>query len=111
MSRQLQEDTPLMQVERLGVTFYTPRGVVRAVREASLEVRRGELVGLAGETGCGKSTTAFAIVGYLPGTAQVDGSIPNPPPKPNRRSDPVANSALKTGLSFHLLGERTNCRK
>ena len=62
MSRQLQEDTPLMQVERLGVTFYTPRGVVRAVREASLEVRRGELVGLAGETGCGKSTTAFAIV-------------------------------------------------
>ena len=75
MTRQLQEDTPLMQVERLGVTFYTPRGVVRAVREASLEVRRGELVGLAGETGCGKSTTAFAIVGYLPGTAQVDGSI------------------------------------
>ena len=75
MSRQLQKDTPLLQVERLGVTFYTPRGVVRAVREASLEVRRGELVGLAGESGCGKSTTAFAIVGYLPGTAQVDGSI------------------------------------
>ena len=75
MSRHLQEDTPLLQVERLGVTFYTPRGVVRAVREASLEVRRGELVGLAGESGCGKSTTAFAIVGYLPGTARVDGSI------------------------------------
>ena len=85
MSRQLQEDTPLMQVERLGATCYTPRGVVRAVREASLEVRRGELVGLAGETGCGKSTTAFAIVGYLPGTAQVDGSIPDPPPELKRR--------------------------
>ena len=75
MSRRLQEETPLMQVERLGVTFYTPRGVVRAVREASLEVRRGELVGLAGESGCGKSTAAFAVVGYLPGTARVDGSI------------------------------------
>ena len=75
LSRLLQENAPLLQVERLGVTFSTPRGVVRAVREASLEVRRGELVGLAGETGCGKSTTAFAIVGYLPGTAQVDGSI------------------------------------
>ena len=85
MSRQLQEDTPLMQVERLGATFYTPQGVVRAVREASLEVRRGELVGLAGETRCGKSTTAFAIVGYLPGTAQVDGSIPDPPPELKRR--------------------------
>ena len=75
MSRRLQEETPLMQVERLGVTFYTPRGVVRAVREPSLEVRRGELVGLAGESGCGKSTAAFAVVGYLPGTARVDGSI------------------------------------
>ena len=75
MSGQLQEDTPLIQVEGLGVTFHTPRGVVRAVREASLEVRRGELVGLAGESGCGKSTTAFAIVGYLPETARLDGSI------------------------------------
>ena len=75
MSRQPQKDSPLMQVEGLGVTFNTPRGLVRAVREASLEVRRGELVGLAGESGCGKSTTAFAIVGYLPETARVDGSI------------------------------------
>ena len=75
MSRQPQDDDPLLQVERLGVTFYTPRGAVRAVREASFEVRRGELVGLVGESGCGKSTTAFAIVGYLPGTARVDGSI------------------------------------
>ena len=65
----------LVQVDRLAVTFYTPRGTVRAVREASLEVRRGELVGLVGESGCGKSTMAFAIMGYLPGTASVDGSI------------------------------------
>ena len=40
-----------------------------------MEVRRGELLGLVGESGCGKSTTAYAIMGYLPGTARVDGSI------------------------------------
>ena len=65
----------LVQVHQLGITFYTPRGTVRAVREASFEIRRGEVLGLVGESGCGKSTTAFAIMGYLPGTATVDGTI------------------------------------
>jgi len=66
---------PLLEVENLAVTFYTPRGTVRAVRDASFEVRRGEVVGIVGESGCGKSTVAFAALGYLPGTAVVDGSI------------------------------------
>lgn len=70
-----QKNKLLLQVDRLAVTFYTPRGTVRAVREASLEIRRGEVLGLVGESGCGKSTTAFAIMGYLPGTAHVDGTI------------------------------------
>ena len=65
----------LLKVDSLAVTFYTPRGTVRAVRDASLEVRRGELVGLVGESGCGKSTTAFAIMGYLPADTEVEGSI------------------------------------
>ena len=68
-------EVPLLEVDRLAVTFYTPRGTVRAVRDASLVVRRGEVLGLVGESGCGKSTVAFALMGYLPGTAQVDGSI------------------------------------
>ena len=65
----------LVQVDQLAVTFYTPRGTVRAVREASLEIKRGEVLGLVGESGCGKSTMAFAIMGYLPGTASVEGTI------------------------------------
>jgi len=68
-------EAPLLEVEHLAVTFYTPRGTVRAVRDASLTVRRGEVVGVVGESGCGKSTVAFAALGYLPGTAVVDGSI------------------------------------
>jgi peptide/nickel transport system ATP-binding protein len=66
---------PLLEVKNLSVTFYTPRGTVRAVRDASLTVRRGEVVGIVGESGCGKSTVAFAALGYLPGTAVVEGSV------------------------------------
>ena len=75
MSCQRSDGNPLLQVKRLAVTFYTPRGTIRAVRDASLDVHRGELLGLVGESGCGKSTTAFAIMGYLPGTAHRKGRI------------------------------------
>ena len=75
MSSQANHGTPLLQVENLGVTFFTPRGTVRAVRDASLEVHRGEVMGVVGESGCGKSTTAFAVMGYLPGITRVDGRI------------------------------------
>ena len=75
MSSQAIHATPLLQVKNLGVTFFTPRGTVRAVRDASLEVHRGEVMGVVGESGCGKSTTAFAVMGYLPGITRVDGRI------------------------------------
>jgi peptide/nickel transport system ATP-binding protein len=68
-------EAPLLKVDELAVTFYTPRGTFRAVRDASIEIARGEVVGLVGESGCGKSTVAFAMMGYLPGTARVDGTI------------------------------------
>ena len=74
MIEEVRDDAPLVQIDRLAVTFYTPRGTVRAVRDASLEIRRGEVVGLVGESGCGKSTTAFALMGYLPGTSLVEGT-------------------------------------
>ena len=66
---------PLLKVENLSVTFFTPRGTVTAVREASFEISRGEVLGIVGESGCGKSTTAFAVMGYLPTTAETGGSI------------------------------------
>ena len=68
-------DAPLLQIEGLSVAFHTPSALVYAVREATFEVHRGEVVGVVGESGCGKSTTAFAIMGYLPGTATVEGSV------------------------------------
>ena len=75
MSQSPRPEGPLLEVDRLAVTFYTPRGTVRAVRDASLEVARGEVLGLVGESGCGKSTVAFGLMGYLPGTARLDGTI------------------------------------
>ncbi len=65
----------LLEINDLAVTFYTQTSVVRAVRNASLHIDRGEVLGLVGESGCGKSTVAFALMGYLPGSALVEGSI------------------------------------
>ena len=75
MSAVVESAPPLVKIDGLAVTFYTPRGSVRALRNVSLEVGRGEVLGVVGESGCGKSTMAFAIMGYLPGTTRVEGDI------------------------------------
>ena len=79
MNEKRQNEVPLLQVDHLAVTFYTPRGTFRVVRDVSFTIQRGEVLALVGETGCGKSISAFAIVGYLlpfhPGEARVDGTI------------------------------------
>ncbi len=79
MNEKRQDGVPLLQVDHLAVTFYTPRGSFRVVRDVSFTIQRGEVLALVGETGCGKSISAFAIVGYLlpfhPGEARVDGTI------------------------------------
>ncbi len=75
MSEKPKGEAPLLEVDHLAVTFYTPRGTFRLVRDVSLQVRRGEVLALVGETGCGKTITAFTIMGYLPGRTRVEGSI------------------------------------
>ncbi|HEY90494.1 MAG TPA: ABC transporter ATP-binding protein [Dehalococcoidia bacterium] len=79
MTETRQGKAPLLEVDHLAVTFYTPRGTFRVVRDVSFTIQRGEVLALVGETGCGKSISAFAIVGYLlpfhPGESRIDGSI------------------------------------
>ncbi len=53
---------PLLKVQDLRVRFYTLRGVVHALERVSFHLNRQETLGLAGETGCGKSVTARAIL-------------------------------------------------
>jgi peptide/nickel transport system ATP-binding protein len=67
--------SPLIEVDHLGISLATSRGRVQAVREVSFTLRRGETLGLVGESGCGKSITALALMGLLPDSAIVSGSI------------------------------------
>lgn len=68
--------TPLLDVRHLTVSYLSPSGPIHAVRDLSLEVAPGEIVALAGETGCGKSTLALSILGLLDRSAKVEsGSI------------------------------------
>jgi peptide/nickel transport system ATP-binding protein len=57
------------------ITYHTRGGGVPAVRGVDLEIAKGEVVGLAGESGCGKSTIAGAILRLLPAKTKVDGQI------------------------------------
>ena len=50
-------------------------GAVPALRRVDLDIARGEIVGILGESGSGKSTLALAILGLLPGNAEVEGAI------------------------------------
>jgi oligopeptide/dipeptide ABC transporter ATP-binding protein len=58
--------TPVLAIEQLSVAYRTPRGDAAVLDGVSLEVRPGEIVGLVGETGCGKTTLAHAVLGTLP---------------------------------------------
>ena len=57
---------PVLAVEDLAVEFRTDDGVVRAVDGVSFALRRGEVLGIVGESGCGKSVTNLSVLGLLP---------------------------------------------
>jgi len=63
---------PVLQIEHLTVSYETGAGRVRAVDNVSLEVQRGEVLGLVGESGSGKSTIASAITRLLAANAVVE---------------------------------------
>ena len=63
---------PLLEVKNLKTYFFTEDGVVKAVDGVDFYVNPGEVLGLVGESGCGKSVTALSIMGLLPDNASVD---------------------------------------
>ena len=62
----------LLDVRDLRTSFYTPDGVVRAVNDVSFCLEEGEIVGLVGESGCGKSVLSLSVMQLVPPPGRIE---------------------------------------
>lgn len=121
-----------LEVSRLTVSFQTEKGVILPVNDVSLSVPQGKIVGIVGESGCGKSMTARAIMGLLRFPGKVTGGeislcgqeITALPEKERRRlrgseismifQEPMTslNPVVKVGRQVHeAVRLHTNCTR
>lgn len=73
---------PSIEIENVGVSFKTPKGIFTAVKDISLTVKKGEIISLIGHSGCGKSTLMGTISGMVKatsGTVTANGKIVTKP--------------------------------
>jgi peptide/nickel transport system ATP-binding protein len=89
--------SPLLEISDLRVTLATAHGRAEALRGVSFALEAGATLGLIGESGCGKSMTALALMGLLPDGAGVTGSI---------RFEGRELTALDEGAMCALRGDR-----
>ncbi|MDR1916330.1 MAG: ABC transporter ATP-binding protein [Synergistaceae bacterium] len=68
-------DSSLLEIKNLSVGFKNAYGVARVVDGIDVSVARGEIVGIVGESGCGKTVTVLSVMGLLPGTGWTSGEI------------------------------------
>jgi peptide/nickel transport system ATP-binding protein len=66
---------PLLEVRDLAVTYGSGDAAVRAVRGVGFTLHAGQTMGMAGESGCGKTTVALSLLRLLPRTASMSGQI------------------------------------
>ncbi len=69
----LNQNETLLEIRDLRTSFYTRDGVVKAVDGVNFDVRRGEVLGLVGESGCGKSVTSLSILRLVSPPGKIDG--------------------------------------
>ncbi|MEL4503828.1 ABC transporter ATP-binding protein [Luteococcus sp. H138] len=75
MTQSTDLDSPLLRVRDLTVNFNSEAGTVHAVRGLNYELHKGEALAIVGESGSGKSVSSLAVMGLLPGSAQVSGTV------------------------------------
>ncbi|MEL6235948.1 MAG: ABC transporter ATP-binding protein, partial [Pseudomonadota bacterium] len=66
-------DGPILEIDRLSISFFTQAGEIPAVMDFSCTVQPGEAMGLVGESGCGKSTVALGVMQDLGGNGRIVG--------------------------------------
>jgi len=69
----MQQDHDILRVEDLQTYFFTEAGIVRAVDDVSFTVRKGETMGLVGETGSGKTVTSYSVMRIVPRPGKIVG--------------------------------------
>ncbi|MCG3222191.1 MAG: ABC transporter ATP-binding protein, partial [Candidatus Heimdallarchaeota archaeon] len=62
---------PILEVKNLKTYFHTREGSVKAVDNVSFKLEKGEVLGLAGESGCGKTTTCLSIMRMIPSPGEI----------------------------------------
>lgn len=93
----------VLEVEDLRVFFYTEEGEVRAVDGVSFGMRRGRTTAIVGESGCGKSVTAFSILRLIQSPGEMKGGQMNFYPQGGSKVD-IAALREKSELLYHLRG-------
>lgn len=68
-------DNPILAIKQLSVSYATQQGHFQAVTSLDLTLRKGEMLALVGESGCGKTTLGHAILNLLPNHCQVSGQL------------------------------------
>jgi peptide/nickel transport system ATP-binding protein len=91
---------PLLEVSDLQVRFPTADGLVNAVRGVDYTLRSGEVLGIVGESGSGKSVTSLAVMGLLPSSAQITGSVRYRGQELLGRKDPQLSRVRGKGISM-----------
>ena len=69
------DNKSILRVSNLKTYFHTEDGIVKAVDGVDFHVNSGEIVGLVGESGCGKTVTSLSILGLIPAPGKVEGTI------------------------------------
>ena len=71
----LRSDPPLLEVRNLRIEYRMRKKTTPAVRGVDFSIHRGETLGLVGESGCGKSTVAYGVMGYMARGASASGEV------------------------------------